>query len=113
MKRRQANHEQKPRAPQTAGMTKEQRTERREPIRLMLQLDGGVSAVTRDISPTGLFFETDSEPRLGSVIHIEIQLDGASDPMKLKAQGHIVRIDSHNGRTGVGVKLLDSRLEAI
>ena len=113
MKKRQADDEQKPRSAQTAAMTKEQRTARREPICLTLQLDGSVNAVTRDISATGLYFETESQPRVGCLIQIEILLDGADDPMKFKAQGQIVRIESLGSRTGVGVRLLDSRLEAI
>lgn len=94
-------------------MKNEHRTEPREPIELPLQMDDGASAVTRDISATGLFFETDSEQRVGNLINFEINLDTPDGPMKLKAQGQIVRIESQGGRTGVGVKLLESRLEAV
>ena len=80
---------------------------------MCLQLDGSVYAVTRDISATGLFFETESESRVGDLIQIEILLDGADDPMKLMAQGQIVRIEMLGSRTGVGVKLLHSHLMAM
>ena len=89
------------------------RTEAREQVSLPLKLDGGLSAVTRDISASGLFFETSSEQRLGNLIDIEIDLDTPGGPMKLKAQGQIVRIESHGRRIGVGVKLLSSRLEPV
>lgn len=94
-------------------MKNEHRTEPREPIKLPLQLDDGVSAMTRDISATGLSFETDSEQRVGNLINVEINLDTPGGPMKLKALGQIVRIESHGSRTGVGVRLLSSRLEAV
>lgn len=98
---------------ETARMKDEHRTEPREAVNLPLKLGDGVSAVTRDISATGLFFETSSKQRVGNLIDFEIDFDTPGGPMKLKAQGQIVRIESHGGRTGVGVKLLSSRLEAV
>ena len=94
-------------------MENKKRTEAREQVSLPLKLDGGLSAVTRDISASGLFFEIDREQRVGNLIDIEIDLDTPGGPMKLKAQGRIVRIESHGSRTGVGVKLLSSRLEPV
>ncbi len=92
---------------------KELRIEPREPASLPIQLDGGVSAVLRDISASGLFYETSSAQRVGDVVNIEIDLDTPGGPMKLKAQGQIVRIEAHGERTGVAMKLLTSRLEAV
>ncbi|MFJ7813366.1 MULTISPECIES: PilZ domain-containing protein [unclassified Pseudomonas] len=86
------------------------RIEPREQVTLSLQLIGGGSGVTRDISASGLYFETDYEQQVGSVIDFEIELDTPGGPMKFKAQGQIVRIEPQGGRTGVGVKLLASRL---
>ena len=94
-------------------MGNESRTEAREQVSLPLKLDGGLSVVTRDVSASGLFFETSSEQRVGSLIDIEIDLDTPGGPMKLKAQGRIVRLQLHGSRTGVGVKLLNSRLEPV
>ena len=98
---------------QTERMKNELRTEPREAVNLSLKLGDGVSAVTRDISATGLFFETCSAQQVGNLINVEIDLDTPGGPMKLKAQGQIVRIESQDGRTGVGVKLLSSRLEPV
>lgn len=86
------------------------RIEPREQITLPLQLIGGGNGVTRDISASGLYFETDSELQVGSLIDFEIELDTPGGPMKFKAQGQIVRIEPQGGRTGAGVKLLASRL---
>ena len=86
------------------------RIEPREQVTLSLQLIGGGNGVTRDISASGLYFETDSEQQVGSLIDFEIELDTPGGPMKFKARGQIVRIESLGGRAGVGVKLLVSRL---
>lgn len=94
-------------------MKNEHRSEPREPIRLPVGLAGGRQSVTRDISATGLFFEMDSVPQLGGLIDLEIELDTRGGPMKLKAQGQIMRIEQHAGKTGVGVKLLNSRLAPV
>lgn len=94
-------------------MENEHRIEPREQLGLPLQLGGGGKGLTRDISASGLFFETDSEQRVGGLIDFEIELDTPGGPMKLKAQGQIVRIELQAGKTGVGVKLLASRLEPV
>ncbi|PNB70545.1 PilZ domain-containing protein [Pseudomonas sp. GW456-E7] len=86
------------------------RIEPREQVTLSLQLIGGGNGVTRDISASGLYFETDSEQQVGSLIDFEIELDAPGGPMKFRAQGQIVRIESLGDRAGVGVKLLASRL---
>ena len=86
------------------------RIEPREQVTLSLQLIGGGNGVTRDISASGLYFETDSKQQVGSLIDVEIELDTPGGPMKFKAQGQIVRIEPLGGRTGAGVKLLASRL---
>ena len=92
-------------------MKNEHRTAPREQIRLPVGLVGGKQTVTRDISATGLFFEMDSMQQVGGLIDLEIDLDTPGGPMKLKAQGQIVRIEPQADKTGVGVKLLSSRLE--
>ena len=94
-------------------MQNEHRTEPREQIQLPVGLAGGQQAVTRDISASGLFFEMDSVQQVGGLIDLEIELDTPGGPMKLKAQGQIMRIAQQGGKTGVGVKLLSSRLEPV
>lgn len=86
------------------------RTEPREQVTLSLQLTDGSKGVTRDISASGLYFETDSEQQVGGLIDFEIELDAPGGPMNFKAQGQIVRIEPRGGRTGAGVKLLAYRL---
>lgn len=94
-------------------MRHEHRAEPRESVKLPLQLDNGQFAVTRDISATGLFIETASPQKLGGLVNLEIDFDTPGGPMRLRAQGRIVRLESHGDRAGVGVQLVDSRLVAV
>jgi hypothetical protein len=94
-------------------MTNTQRSEPRERVDLPLQLGDGRAGIARDISASGLFIETDSEQRMGGLVDVEIELDTPGGPMRLKAQGRIVRIESQGGRNGVAVKLVSSRLEPV
>ena len=94
-------------------MKNSRRSESREQVSLTLQLLGGSKGLVSDVSASGLYFEIDSVQQVGSLIDFEIELDTPGGPMKLKAQGQIVRIESQGSRSGVGVKLLSSRLEAV
>jgi hypothetical protein len=94
-------------------MKNSRRSESREQVSLTLQLHGGERGLISDVSASGLYFEIDSAQQVGSLIDFEIELDTPGGPMKLKAQGTVVRIESNGGRIGVGVKLLSSRLEAV
>lgn len=94
-------------------MPNKQRSEPRERVDLPLQLGDGHAGVARDISASGIFIETDSEQCMGGLVDVEIDLDTPGGPIKLKAQGRIVRIESQGGRNGVAVKLVASRLEPV
>lgn len=94
-------------------MEKDLRNEPRQKISLPVQLEGGVGSVTRDVSACGLYFEVSREPVVGDLVNVEIDLDSPGGPIRLKAHGLIVRIESHGERTGVGVKLLSSKLEPV
>lgn len=91
-------------------MGSENRAQTREQVALPVNVSGGELGVTQDVSASGLFFLTDNAQRVGSQLEIEIELDTPSGSMKLKARGQIVRIEPRGGKTGVAVKLTDSRL---
>lgn len=97
----------------TDAMFTEHRSEPRECIALPLQFENGSQGMTRDISASGLFFETDREQRVGSLIDLEIEFDWLSGRMKFKAQCEIVRIEPRGDKTGAALKFLVSRLEPV
>jgi len=92
---------------------KEHRIEPRERISLPLRLGNGSQGITRDISASGLFFETDREQQVGSLVDFEIEFDRLGGLMKFKAQGKIVRIEPRADKTGAALKFLVSRLESM
>ncbi len=92
-------------------MFEEQRTEPRERLALPLKLGDGLRAMTRDISPTGLFFEVEGERLMRGLVDFEMHLIEAG--MKFTSVGEIVRIEYGGGKTGVAVRLMAPRLELI
>ena len=67
--------------------------------------------MTRNISPTGLYFEFEGERLMHGLVDFEMQLAEAG--MKFTAVGEIVRVEQRSGRTGVAVRLMAPRLELI
>lgn len=87
------------------------RTEAREQVELPVSLRDIGAARTRDVSATGLYLETDGTLVKGSVIDFSIELSIDNRSMLLTGQGEVVRVEVREGRTGVGIRMLDSRLE--
>jgi len=71
------------------------------------------TGVTRDVSASGVFFEIDSNYRLGSEIAFTVELDTPGGKMVLKCEGEIVRIEPRGQRVGVAVRINQSTLEPI
>jgi hypothetical protein len=81
----------------------EQRIEPREPLAMPLQLEDGSTAVTRDISASGMYFEIRGSYALAGPVVFEMQL--AELGVKFTAEGDIVRVERRAGRTGFAVRL--------
>ena len=76
-----------------------------------VRLDRG-TGVTRNISASGVFFETDVDYAPGSEIVFAIELDGPKgERLMLRSRGHIVRIQLRGSKVGVAVKIVASKLE--
>jgi hypothetical protein len=89
----------------------ERRGEPRVVMVLPLRVGDGIEATTRDISPSGLYFEIPGDQVPEGTLYFEMDLEEAN--MKFTARGTIVRIEPHDGTTGVAVKLALGRLESI
>jgi hypothetical protein len=61
----------------------------------------------RDVSASGIFFETDSAYVIGSVIEVRLDLDTPWGKVMVRSAGRIVRIEPHDGRVGVAVRFVD------
>jgi hypothetical protein len=108
----ETTHARRTAAAQTSHMFEEQRHEPRETLALPVKLTGGARAVTRDISPSGMYLEIRGNPgELDGALFFEMHLDEAK--MKFTSEGRIVRVDQHEGFTGIAVKLVSPKLEAL
>ena len=87
------------------------RREDRMFARRLVRLDRG-TGVTRNISPSGVFFVTGGDYVPGNKINFTIELAGLrGGTLMLRSWGKIVRIEIQRGIVGVGAKILASKLE--
>jgi hypothetical protein len=91
-------------------MLNERRTEPRETVELAVRLQDGGQGVTRDVSSSGLHLETDHRLNLGDVFELEIDLDTDWGQLAFQARGEVVRLQAGTPPSGVGVRIVDSRL---
>ena len=82
----------------------ERRQAFRYPIRLRAELEQG-SGMTRDISTSGVFVETDHAFSIGNSIRLTLVLEPTFHgvPTHLHCQGKIVRVQQDEGKQGVGI----------
>lgn len=92
-------------------MFEEQRLEPRESLAMPLKLGDGSTAVTRDISASGMYFEIQGSYAMSGPVLFEMQL--AELGVKFTAEGEIVRVERHASRTGFAVRLLRPRFEPL
>jgi hypothetical protein len=94
----------------TVAKGREKRREDRIAAVLPVRLNNAVG-VTRDVSVTGIFFETDALLTPGSSIDFVVDIDTLRGKGILKCQGNIVRTEACDKRLGVAVKILKSRMK--
>ncbi len=71
----------------------------------------GAAGVTRDVSASGVFFETDASYAIGSPISFALNLDTPWGKVMVRCQGKIVRLERRNKRVGVAVQFTESALD--
>ena len=92
-------------------MGAEHRTEERVRAALRVSL-GDVTGVTRDVSASGLYFETDGHFTPGQSITLAVDIDTASGKIALWCDGVVLRVDLHGAQRGVAVRIVESNLRA-
>jgi len=90
----------------------EKRTEERVCTALPVDL-GTAKGTTRDVSASGMFFETDAAYAVGSKISLNVELATPGGKMILKCHGSIVRIEHRGVKVGVAVKISESAMEPV
>jgi hypothetical protein len=87
------------------------RREKRIEATLAVHLEQG-SGVTRNVSASGVYFETDVPLAEGAPIHFSIDFsDSAGGPVRMKCEARIVRVERKNGKVGVGAAITAFKLE--
>lgn len=95
------------------GTVPDRRGEHREALQLplLLRLNGGVHALTRNVSASGMYIEVQGVQAVAGTLSFEMPVPERH--MRFTAQGRIVRVEKLDGRTGVAVKLASQRLEPL
>jgi c-di-GMP-binding flagellar brake protein YcgR len=89
----------------------ENRAEPRETLALPLRLGENLRGTTRDISASGMYLEIRGDHELGGTVMFEMDIEEAN--MRFTSEGRIVRVEHRDGCTGIAVKLLSPRLQAL
>ena len=65
----------------------------------------GKAISTRNISDSGVYFETDLEQKIGSVVNLTLEFQLGGTRQRLECRAEVVRIDRINNRVGVAARL--------
>ncbi|OIP17067.1 MAG: hypothetical protein AUK51_08860 [Comamonadaceae bacterium CG2_30_59_20] len=68
----------------------------------------GSPGVTRNISATGVYFETSAEPASGAKVSFTVDVLVNGESLKMVCSGEVVRVDRKDALVGIAVKLANS-----
>jgi hypothetical protein len=91
---------------------KQKRREERITTELPVYL-GGITGKTRDVSASGILFETDATYALGNSISFAVEMNTSAGKMVLRCRGDVVRIEPQGKKVSVAVKISQSTLELV
>jgi hypothetical protein len=89
-------------------MFDEHRHDPRQSIELPIRLGDGSQGVVRNISPSGMYLEVHGNTSGNGSISVEMEVPG--ERMVFRGQGRIVRMEHHDGLTGIAVRFDDAKL---
>jgi hypothetical protein len=78
-----------------------------------VELDGA-TGTTRDISASGVYFETSRGLLPGTLISFSVVFEhaGTGEPLHVKYEGEIVRLEALGAQVGVAVRVLSYQVNA-
>ncbi|HEV8676153.1 MAG TPA: PilZ domain-containing protein [Methylomirabilota bacterium] len=82
----------------------ERRQSARFPVAGTIRTEKG-AGIARDVSTTGLFFETDEPYTVGESVSLSLVLERpySAVPVRLQGTGRVVRVEQRGRKTGIGV----------
>lgn len=89
----------------------ESRRTERVKAQLPVIMDSGERAVTKDISPSGVYIQLPKEAEAGRLVSFRVDFRDSGADMSLYCIGTIVRVEPLDGQVGVGVSIIESKLE--
>ena len=92
-------------------MSEPKRRHERVPSAIPFILEDGSGAITRDLSPSGVYFETEGDLEVGSTIRFSLAFDNPSGDLLFTCVAKVVRIRPVDGKLGVGAQIVESELE--
>lgn len=75
--------------------------------KLPVDMDGA-AGLTRNISATGVYFETSASHAPGSRVHFTIEMMVQGEKKKLVCDGEVVRVDHQGSTVGIAARLVES-----
>src|SRR5262245_26301347 len=99
------------RNPRMTKVGEEQRREERIQAVLPVKLGNGMG-LTRDVSASGVYFETDSALAAGSPITFSVDIETPGGAMVLWCRGQVVRVDQRGKLQGIAVRIVESTVKA-
>ena len=94
-------------------MTGNQDRRRESRVHTRLPVDLGTMGVTSDVSLSGLYVETDAQYAVGSKVNPSMEIDTPAGTRMLRCRGKIVRMEHHDTKIGVAVKIISSTMELV
>ena len=97
----------------STSVTSERRRARRYRVAVPVELDGLGAGQTRDVSTTGVFFDTEETLMPGAAIRYSLVLEHSEpdSPVRLFCEGDVVRVERRSERLGVAATITVFRLE--
>ena len=89
----------------------DRRGHERVPAGLAMNL-GTASAIARNVSASGMYFEADTPYAIGTEIRFSVDLETPGGKRVLKCRGEIVWLKPQGGKIGIEMKILESSVEA-
>lgn len=93
------------------SMTQPNRSEDRVSMVVPVSLPGGAAGITRDISATGIYFETDASTAVDRPLDFTVEFSNDAGGMTLRCKGEVIRVEHLGTRIGVAARILESKLE--
>jgi hypothetical protein len=69
---------------------------------------GGTTGITRDVSASGVFFETDIFCAVGSLVRFSVEVATPARTLIVNCEGDVVRTEARDAGIGLAVRITDS-----